>query len=569
MVSKDKIRMGLAKKMIGCFLLVVLAAAVGFGYIIYVCDKAQAEVNALNKFDVPLLAKMDNIAYNSMAQTAYIRAFFMYGEESYLTQFKEAGLLNERTENEMIELARFEKTKDLIKEIKALDEKYIEIAEKRCVPLVKAGQKEDALKIYREELAPAAKVLLAKIDEGKEARALSITSSLTKTAEDTKAAKTAGVMTAIIVALFGIAIALTAARKITAPIKELQQLMAEASEGNLLVTADSKTNDEIGDLGHSFNQMIAAQLDIVKTIQNSAVELTAASEEMAASTTEVSGATNHIAEDVEDVAAAMEVAAKASSETAQVLIELSSLIQIAREKAESTADTSGFTIKTANDGKATVTAVLESMHTIHAKTKETEKVIMLLNDYSQQIGSINETITGIANQTNLLALNAAIEAARAGEAGRGFAVVAEEVRKLAEQSNAEAGNISEIVTKIMANTGDAVVAMQHSLAEVENGVTAVGKADKALGDILQAVNQIVEKIDEITKVTEDEVASSDKIVELIEEVSGSIEKTEKDTREVAAATEETNATLETLAATSEETSAMAQSLQHHIIKFKV
>lgn len=558
-----------AKKMIGYFLLVILVAGAGFIYTIQLSSESEQRITVLGSQDIPQLEKAKEIGFNAMAKTANVRAFYIYGDKRYLTEFEQASAANSKLEEEMISQARTDEARKLLTEVKTLDDKYSEIAEKKVITFVQKGDKEAALQGLVKELAPAANELLAKIEEVEKVQQDSIEQAVTATVNNAKHSQLASITAAVLAVLVGIMIAILAARKITNPIHELRDLMEEASSGNLLVTANVRTQDETGQLCHSFNTMLASQLEVIKAVKSSAVELAAASEEMAASATEVSTAAASIAEEVQDVAQSMEDASASSNDTAQILIQLSSLIQIAKDKAASATTNSQITVEAAKGGKTVVTEVKHSMDTIHTKTKEAEKVITLLNEYSQRIGMISETITGIAKQTNLLALNAAIEAARAGEAGRGFAVVADEVRKLAEQSNTEADNITQLISKIIENTDSAVVAMKHSLTEVEIGVVSVDKADKSLENILQAVAETVSDIDGIARVTDDEIASSDKIVKLIEGVAEDIERTERDAQQVSASTEETSATIETIAASSEQTSAMAQNLQNLINKFKV
>ncbi|OKL36014.1 methyl-accepting chemotaxis protein [Domibacillus mangrovi] len=370
--------------------------------------------------------------------------------------------------------------------------------------------------------------------------------------------------------VIGTMMIMVVSKKLSAPIVEVTKQAKQVAEGNLRVEPILvKTKDEVGELTNSFNEMTANLHSAIRTVSDSAQDLASISDDMAASSQEVMAGVNSVSESTIFLAADAETGNQSAVEASQVLLELSSLIQIAKDKANSAEVNSDKTVEAAMEGKQTVFDTISRMGDIREKTIETEEMIANLNQYSKEIGLITDTITEIAGQTNLLALNAAIEAARAGEAGKGFAVVAQEVRKLAEQSNERANEVYDLVKKVSNSTEKAVNATQQSRAEVEKGAISVTRAGEALEHILQAVDHMVNDVKEINKITDSEVATSEKIIGLIHSLSTVIEQTASSAEELSAAMQQSSTSMEMITAGSGETSEMANKLKETATQFKV
>ncbi|GAA0231612.1 methyl-accepting chemotaxis protein [Marinomonas primoryensis] len=173
--------------------------------------------------------------------------------------------------------------------------------------------------------------------------------------------------------------------------------------------------------------------------------------------------------------------------------------QINRELAVSEAadiafSTSQQTDNSAKKGSQVVSDTVTVMRQLSDQMAEAAEGIAELDKQSQLVGSIIQSIRGIADQTNLLALNAAIEAARAGEQGRGFAVVADEVRQLASRTSAATEEIVGVVEKNQILAEKAVALINKGKEQAEQGLALSNEAGNVIIEIQDGAQRVVDAV---------------------------------------------------------------------------
>ena len=330
-----------------------------------------------------------------------------------------------------------------------------------------------------------------------------------------------------------------------------------------------KSKDEVGRMADALVHMRSNVREMLKSIYDSADRLSVSSEELTASAEQSAQASGQVAYAVSEVATAADRQMGQAENASDVVTQISESMNQVLDSAKTVSVFSEKTASTANDGGVAIARVVKQMDNITDKTNETAGVINELEERSIRIGEIVNVIAAISEQTNLLALNAAIEAARAGDAGKGFAVVAEEVRKLAEQSQDAASQITGLIGEVQEQMINAVTFMSEGQREVEEGTKVVAVAGKSFEEILGMIQDVTDKTQEIYANVEKVTEQTDRVVAVVRNINEDSHKTAEESQTISAATEEQSASTEEIAAASENLAQLAEELQTTLQQFQI
>lgn len=306
----------------------------------------------------------------------------------------------------------------------------------------------------------------------------------------------------------------------------LAEKVNQIAKGDLTVSVDRmlvNSNDVIGTTAKAIEGMKEQLAFIVNELKRSLVQLNDVVIEVSGSTIELQDQSEETNATVEELSAGMEETCATTEEVNASMVtvknNLNNIVGIAENSIQMI---DGISVKAEGIKNEAIEATLKA-NTIYQESKtELDKAIQKAK-MVEEIKTLADAISEIANTTNLLSLNASIEAARAGEHGRGFAVVADEIKKLAEQSKATVEQIQNKTVTVIEATENLATRSNQLIEFIDGKVINDYKHMVSIGESYSKdANDIRADIEALVKVIEELAVSGEQITTAINEISTTI-----------------------------------------------
>jgi len=315
---------------------------------------------------------------------------------------------------------------------------------------------------------------------------------------------TLGMMGAAIVIAFVTFLGLVQ-RNIVGPAHQLERDLHRLAQGDFSQPIRQTTQDEIGQVAASAEQIRNDLGAIVINVKNA--------------TERVGTAATALAETAATIVQGSQHQSTAASTASQTVEHVTSSISSVAENADEVRRLSASSLEESRLGNEQLAALMREMQNTIASMQQVSLAVGEFVGNTATISSMTQQVKDIADQTNLLALNAAIEAARAGEYGRGFAVVADEVRKLAEKSGQAANEIDKVTRAINAQSTEVTDTLACGQKFLESSQALTNQAASALERTRDAATNTSAGVDNITQRVKEQNVASDEIARLVEQIA--------------------------------------------------
>lgn len=330
-----------------------------------------------------------------------------------------------------------------------------------------------------------------------------------------------------------------------------------------------KKKDEIGQIANATLLMEHNLVELIKGISDNASHVSSSAEELTAMSEQSSLSAEEVAKTIQEIADGASEQAKQTSDGANEIDALGRLVAHEKEIVHDLSKASDRVNTLKDEGFEVLKELQEKTLDNSRASDEVAKIVTETSESVVSIEAASAMIKSIADQTNLLALNAAIEAARAGEAGRGFAVVADEIRKLAEQSNNFAGEITTIISELTSKTDIAVKKMEASKAVSKLQLDSLDATQNKFKGIAESIEKVKSVIEALNLSSDQMLDKKSQIIDIVDQLASISEENAASSEQASAAVQQQTSAMEQIASASESLSKLAEEMQRNINRFKI